>query len=84
MTTQSTRLPDWKVTTGYRVLVKIGWGIVILATYLAGAASILDAIAVWWMVVVLALVAILTVLLLPEPVPREMITGPKNHIEARR
>lgn len=84
MTTQTTHLRDWKVTTGYRVLVKIGWALVILAVYLGGAASILDATSVWWMVVGLAVGAILTGMLLPEPLPREMITGPKNHIEAGR
>lgn len=81
MTTHTSH--DWKVTTGYRVLVKLGWGMIALAVYLAGAASILNSTAVWWAVAGLAVVVILTSLLLPEPVPRDMITGHRNHISGR-
>ena len=84
MTTHSTRVPDWKITTGYRVLVKIGWGVIVLAVYFAAAASILHATVIWWIVAGLAVVVILTSLLLPEPLPRDMITGSRNHIDARR
>ena len=83
MTTHVTRVPDWKITTGYRVLVKIGWGVIVLAVYFAGAASILGAV-IWWIVAGLAIIVILTTLLLPEPIPRDMITGGTHHIDARR
>ena len=83
MTTHTTRVADWKITTGYRVLVKIGWGAIFLAVYLGAAASILDATAIWWIVVGLAVAVIVTSLLLPEPVPRDMITGHRNHIDTR-
>jgi len=82
MTVHTPPAPDWKVTTGYRVLVKIGWGVTALAVYLAAAASILGAVRVWWIVAGLAVTAILVGLLLPEPVPREMITGHRNHIDS--
>jgi hypothetical protein len=81
MTTHSSPAPDWKVTIGYRILVKIGWGVTALAVYLGVAASLLDAVRVWWVVAGLALFAILVGVLLPEPVPREMITGHRNHID---
>jgi len=81
MTAQSSPAPDWKVTTGYRVLIKVGWGATVLAVYLAAAASFLDASGIWWVVAGLAVAALLVGLLLPEPVPREMITGPRNRID---
>ncbi len=84
MTTHVTRVPDWKITTGYRVLVKIGWGVISLAVYFAGAASILDAAVIWWIVAGLAIIVILTTLLLPEPIPRDMITGGSHRIDTRR
>ena len=83
MTTQTTRVPDWKITTGYRVLVKIGWAVIALAVYFAAAASILDATAIWWIVAGLAVIVIMTSLLLPEPVPRDMITGGPHLIDTR-
>lgn len=81
MTTQTTRLPDWKVTTAYRILLKIGWAAMVLAVYFAAAAAILGATAIWWLVALLAVVGMLTTLLLPEPLPRDMITG--GHIDSR-
>ena len=81
MTTQTTRVPDWKITTSYRVLVKIGWAAIVLAIYFAAAASILDAAAIWWAVAGLAALAIVTSLALPEPVPRDMITGGPHLID---
>lgn len=84
MTTHSTRVPDWKITTGYRILVKIGWAGMALAIYFGAAASILDASAIWWIVAGLAVSVILTSLLLPEPVPRDMIVGHRNHIDTRQ
>ena len=82
MTANSSSIPDWKVTAGYRVLIKIGWALTALAIYLAGAASFLDAVAMWWVVAGLAGAAILVGLLLPEPIPRDLITGPRNRIDA--
>ncbi len=83
MTTHTTRVPDWKITTGYRVLLKMGWAGIDLAHYFAVAASILDATAIWWVVAGLAIVVIVTSLLLPEPVPRDMITGGPHLIDTR-
>lgn len=83
MTTHTTRIPDWKITTGYRILVKIGWAVIVLAVYFAAAASILDATAIWWIVAGLAVTVILTSMLLPEPVPRDMITGSPHLIDTR-
>ena len=51
MTANSSSIPDWKVTAGYRVLIKIGWALTALAIYLAGAASFLDAVAMWWVTI---------------------------------
>ncbi|OFW67322.1 MAG: hypothetical protein A2Z12_06355 [Actinobacteria bacterium RBG_16_68_21] len=81
MTAHSSPLPDWKVTTGYRVLIKVGWGVTALAVYLAAAATFLGAVGIWWIVAGLATAALLVGLLLPEPVPREMIIGPANRID---
>ena len=80
MTTYSPR--DWKVTTGYRVLLRFGWALIAFAVYLGGVASLFDSTAVWWIVAGIAVVVIFTSLLLPEPVPRDMITGHRNHISA--
>ena len=84
MTAHPSAPPDWKVTTGYRVLVKIGWGATALAVYLGAAASLLGVQGVWWIVAGLAVAAILVGMLLPEPVPREMITGHRNQIDPIR
>lgn len=81
MTAHPSAPRDWKVTTGYRVLVKIGWGATGLAVYLGVAASLLGVQGVWWIVAGLAVAAILVGMLLPEPVPREMITGHRNRID---
>ncbi|HAX81876.1 MAG TPA: hypothetical protein DCY40_04840 [Actinobacteria bacterium] len=82
MTTQTTHLRDWKLTTGHRVLVQVGWGLIALAVYLGAAASWFDTAAIWWAVAGLAVVVILTSLLLPEPVPRDMITGSAHLIDS--
>jgi hypothetical protein len=81
MTVNSPPIPDWKVTTGYRVLMKIGWAVTALAIYLGVAATLVGADRLWWIVAALAIVGILVGLLLPEPVPRDMITGPRNRID---
>jgi len=64
--------------------MKIGWGVVALAVYLAAAAAILDSAAVWWVVAGLAVLAIATAAVLPAPVPEEMIIGGRNHIDCRK
>jgi predicted cobalt transporter CbtA len=83
VTTQTTHLRDWKITTGYRVLVQVGWGVIALAVFFGAAASWFDTVAIWWLVAGLAVVVILTSLLLPEPVPRDMITGGPHRIDSR-
>ena len=75
---------DWKVTPRYRSLLRLGWALAALAVYLTGAATILDMTAVWWMVAGVALLAILTGVMLPEPVPRSMLTGGRNRVMAPR
>ncbi len=70
------------MTATYRTLVRLGWALVALAIYLAGAAAILDATAIWWMVAGLASLAIVTGLLLPEPVPRTMLNEQRNRLSA--
>lgn len=75
---------DWKVTTGYRVLLRIGWGVMVLAVYLAGAAAVLDSAGVWWMVAGLAVGAIGLVAFLPEPVPRDQLVARRNSVDPRR
>ncbi len=77
------RAPDWKVTTGYRVMLVIGWSAFILAAYLAVVAAVLEFPAVWWIAGGFAVMALMTVTFLPEPVPAEMITGGRNQIDAR-
>ena len=83
MTTQ-THTPDWKVTTGYRILVRIGWVATTLAVYMAGVALIFESSRVWWVVVALATSAILTGLLLPEPVPRDMLNGSRTMVDVSK
>jgi hypothetical protein len=83
VTTQTTPLRDWKLTTGHRILLQVCWGVIALAVYLGAAASWFDAAAVWWAVAGLAVLVIVTTLLLPEPVPRDMITGGPHLIDSR-
>ncbi len=78
------RAPDWKVTAGYRLLLLAGWGTLALAVFGAALALALDAPGGWWMAAGLALLALLVTALLPEPIPTEMITGRRNHIEGER
>ncbi len=77
------RAPDWKVTTGYRVMLAVGWGAFMLAAYLAVVAAVLEFPEVWWVAGGFAAIALLTSALLPEPVPSKMITGARNHIDGR-
>jgi len=77
-------LPDWKVTTGYRIMLRIGWAAISMAIYLGGAAALLDSMRVWWIVVGLALAVMLLVSVLPEPVPHDLLTGPRNRVDPLR
>lgn len=78
------RAPDWKVTAGYCLLLRAGWGVLALAVYGVVLALALGASGAWWMAAGLALLALLVVALLPEPVPTEMITGRRNRIDSGR
>jgi hypothetical protein len=80
----TTHTPDWKVTTGYRVLVKIGWAATALAVYLGAAALILGSVTVWWLVVALAVAGIVAGLMLPEPVPHDMLDGRRTMVDFDR
>lgn len=75
---------DWKVTTGYRVLLRTGWAVMGLALYLAGAAAVLDSSSVWWMVAGLAVGALGLVAVLPEPVPKDQLVARRNQVDPRR
>jgi hypothetical protein len=72
------------VTTGYRILVKLGWAATALAVYFSAAAFILGSVRVWWMVAALAASAMLVGLLLPEPVPRDMLNGHRTMVDLTR
>ena len=76
-------VPDWKVTTGYRVMLAAGWSLFILATYLGVVATVLGFPTIWWVAGAFAVLALIVVALLPEPVPAEMITGGRNRIDGR-
>lgn len=78
------RAPDWKVTPGYRLLLVAGWGVLALALLGMAAALTLGVPGGWWMAAGLALLVLLLVTFLPEPVPTEMITGRRNHINDER
>ena len=73
---------DWKVTMGYRILLRIGWAAIAVAIYFAAAAAVLDSIGVWWIVAGLASSVMLLMSLLPEPVPRDLIIGPRNWVDS--
>ena len=76
--------PDWKVTPAYRVLIKVGWAAVSLALYAACVAVVVGVPQAWWGAAGMAAVALLVAVLMPAPVPRELITGGRNHIDGRR
>jgi ABC-type spermidine/putrescine transport system permease subunit I len=78
------RVTDWKVTSGYRFLLKLGWAVLALAAYGVVVALILGVPGAWWMAAGLAVLALLVVGVLPEPVPSEMITGRRTRIDTRR
>ena len=63
------------------MLVKVGWGAIVLAVYLSAAALILGSVTVWWAVAALAGGAILVGVMLPEPVPRDMLNGHRTQVD---
>ena len=73
---------DWKVTTGYRILIKVGWTAMILALYGTAVALVVGMRGAWWMAAGMAALALLVGIMIPAPVPREWITGGRNHIDA--
>ena len=77
------RAPDWKVTTGYRVMLALGWSAFILAVYLAVVAAVLGFPTVWWIAGGFAVLALGTSAFLPEPVGSEIVTGGRNHIDGK-
>ena len=69
---------------GYRILLRIGWAAIAVAIYFAAAAAVLDSIGVWWIVAGLASSVMLLMSLLPEPVPRDLIIGPRNWVDSNQ
>jgi hypothetical protein len=82
MTTQAAR--DWKVSTSYRILMRIGWATIAVAVYFATAAAILDSVGVWWIVAGLAVGVMLLAAVLPEPVPQDYLNGAHTRVDTRR
>jgi hypothetical protein len=78
------RAADWKVTPGYRILLEVGWGLLALAAFGCVVALVLGVAGAWWMAAGVAVVALLLVAFLPEPVPAQMLTGRRTHIDTRR
>ena len=76
--------PDWKVTTAYRVMIKVAWGVLALSAYGAVVAVVVGITGAWWMAAGLALLAMLVVSLLPEPVPADLITEARSHLDSHR
>ncbi|MFQ5947435.1 MAG: hypothetical protein ACE5KX_01060 [Acidimicrobiia bacterium] len=75
---------DWKVTLLYRVLLQLGWGVLCLSLVGLVVGIALDVPEAWWASAGLAVVALLTRALLPEPLPSNLITGSRNWIAASR
>ena len=78
------RAADWKVTSGYRVLLQVGWGLVALAAFGGVVALVVGAPGAWWMSAGVAVVALLLAAFLPEPVPSGMLTARRTRIDTRR
>jgi ABC-type spermidine/putrescine transport system permease subunit I len=84
MTTSTVRR-DWKVTTGYRNMLRIAWGMLALAAYAAVVAVAVGAPSAWWMAGGLAAASMAVAALLPEPVPKDLITEARSRfVDARR
>ena len=62
----------------------MGWLAVGLAVYGAAVGVVVGIDAAWWAAAGLAGFALLVGALIPAPVPRELITGGRNHIDTRR
>ena len=75
---------DWKVTTAYRMLLRMAWGLVALAVYGGVVAVLVGVVDAWWLAAGAAGLALLVGALLPEPVPAEMLTRGRQHIDSRR
>jgi hypothetical protein len=82
MTTRAER--DWKVSTSYRILLRIGWAAIAVAVYFATAAAILDSVGVWWMVSGLAVGAMVLASVLPEPVPRDYLNSGTTRVDTHK
>ena len=78
------RPADWKVTVGYKVLLRVGWGLFALAAYEGSVALVLGVPGAWWMAAGLAVLALLLVAFLPEPVPAGMLTDRRTRVDTRR
>lgn len=83
MVTRTAHKVDWKVTIGHRILVKIGWGLLTLAGYLAVAAVVVGLEKMWWLVAGLALVGLLIAVTLPEPIPHDLVVERERWVDAR-
>ena len=83
MVTRTAKANDWKITTGHRILVKVGWAFVTAAGYLAIAAVIVGLPSMWWYVAGLALTGMLVALTLPEPVPHDLVVERERWVNAR-
>jgi len=84
LVTTADRTADWKVTFGYRMALRVGWGLFALAVWGAIVALIVGAPGAWWMAAGLAVVALLVVAFLPEHVPARMLTDRSTRIDTRR
>ncbi len=68
------------MTIAYRLLLQVGWGALALSLFGAVSAVVIGAPGAWWMAAGLAAFSLITVVVLPDPVPAEMITGRVNRI----
>jgi hypothetical protein len=64
-------------------MVRLGWTAMTLAVYGITVAVVVGIEAAWWLAAGMAAVALLAGLFTPAPVPRDLITGGRNHIDAR-
>lgn len=75
---------DWKVTTGHRVLTGMGFLAVVSALYGAMEGMVTGMDSAWWAAAGMAAFALLVGGFMPAPVPRELLTGRRTHIDAPR
>ena len=74
---------DWKVTAGYRILLRVAWLLAVSSILLAVVAALDNLVVGWWAAAGLAALALFLGAILPEPLPVEMITGNNNLIDGR-